>query len=890
MVGTVEFEDIVLDAETTSLLNDSAIDYTASPYRLKPDFKLHCIFIEEYSTGEIIGFHDGPKYIFDGRGYEEEIDGITYYLEEGYEPVDYTHKPLDKFPEYIKTKRIRKIIGHNIINFDLLVFKLWFGMDYEIGPDIWHGQKVDIHDTLVVSKTLNPDRYPNHKLETLAERAGGAKKFEFRKHIPEDQRFKHFAADMAYYNIFDTKSNRDVFEYLEHERTHDGWDWDDAIELEKAVAEIATRQEHRGFKFNEKLAESNVRELDALMEERRVRVEPLLPPRPATKKFMQEHTPPAQQQKITEITAPKRPLLSNGRPSKKMLEFVEDHGGELEDRVDGYYYTRGDLEWYVLPTPKEEDPPVLWEEYDISNHMWKFLAKHGGKASRDRTKVRLFGETYTLPMDRIPLKLEMQATIDDTTHIKNWLVGLGWSPSEYKEKDISVKSGPKKEKRTEEELVEAVDRYVEETLLSNFRDDRMAHLEVSERNFKRKLLTRAAKRSCKVLTNPSFTVGQEKELCRDLDRVAEEFPYVKDVVEYLTYKHRRNSILGGGLEWEEGEEEAEKGYIANIRSDGRIPTPVDTCGAATARMKHRVVANIPRVTSLYGDKMRALFGTDSNELQIGYDFDSLEARIESHYCWDYDDAENSYCKSLLLPKPNDTHSALARKVSAVLGREFGRTPAKSVRYGCAYGAQPPKVAKTIGCSLEEGTIVFDTFWELASPLKLMTDDVVSYWKHVANKKYIVGIDGRKVPTRAEHAIRNTLFQSGGVICAKRAAVFHDRLMKKEGLQVDFFKDDWKNIEFCQQMIMYHDEAQLEESLSRFKFKLFETKEAANDYRDNAERVWGEPAKGKNGQWVLAWSRASELIQEAVTMTSEYYKLNVPLTAGYIVGNNWRDCH
>lgn len=63
-------------------------------------------------------------------------------------------------------------------------------------------------------------------------------------------------------------------------------------------------------------------------------------------------------------------------------------------------------------------------------------------------------------------------------------------------------------------------------------------------------------------------------------------------MEYLTYKHRRNSILGGGLEWDE-EEEAEKGYMAYIREDGRIPTPADTCGAATSRMKHRVCANIP---------------------------------------------------------------------------------------------------------------------------------------------------------------------------------------------------------------------------------------------------------------------------------------------------------
>lgn len=380
---------------------------------------------------------------------------------------------------------------------------------------------------------------------------------------------------------------------------------------------------------------------------------------------------------------------------------------------------------------------------------------------------------------------------------------IKWSPTEYKDKDIMVKSGPKKQARNEEELKKAIDDYVEESLNCNFLQDRLDHIKANRKNFKMKLLQGTSRRkSFKVLTNPSFTVGQEKEIDPALERISEDFPYVKDIVEYLTYKHRRNSILGGGLEWEEGEE-AEKGYLASLREDGRIPTPADTCGAATSRFKHRSVTNIPRISSLYGENMRGLFGVVGDYLQIGYDFSSLEARIEGHYCWDYDDRNKEYCKSLLLEKPNDTHSKMAERVSSILGREFGRTPAKSVRYGCSYGAQPPKVAKTIGCPLKEGEIVFNAFWELAWPLAKLKKALTEYWKTVGGKKFIKGIDGRKVPTRAEHAIINTLFQSAGVICAKYTMIVHDRLLKKEGLLVDFFKDDWKGKDFCQQMIAYH---------------------------------------------------------------------------------------
>jgi len=32
---------------------------------------------------------------------------------------------------------------------------------------------------------------------------------------------------------------------------------------------------------------------------------------------------------------------------------------------------------------------------------------------------------------------------------------------------------------------------------------------------------------------------------------------------------------------------------------------------------------------------------------------------------------------------------------------------------------------------------------------------------------------------------------------------HDKMLEEEGLKVDFFRDDWKSKNFCQQMIAYH---------------------------------------------------------------------------------------
>ena len=81
---------VVFDIESSGFLDHTSIDYTASPYKLLPSYKLHCIAAKDIDTGEIYTFA------------EEEC---------------YT-----KFPTW--SKRITKLIGHNIIQFDLLVLNL----------------------------------------------------------------------------------------------------------------------------------------------------------------------------------------------------------------------------------------------------------------------------------------------------------------------------------------------------------------------------------------------------------------------------------------------------------------------------------------------------------------------------------------------------------------------------------------------------------------------------------------------------------------------------------------------------------------------------------------------------------------------------------------------
>lgn len=745
--------DITFDFEANGLLDDTTVDYTSIPFKLKDTFVMHVIAVEEWETGEIICFHDGPKFDFSsGEPIDYTLAGKQHTFSD-YEPLDYTHRPLHDFKPYIleglKAGKIRRVWGHNIVNYDLLAADLYFDMPFDTDTNRWCGERVTrFEDTYIRSKVQNADRYGGHSLENVAKQAGSFQKYDFRPWLKGVEKFQEFAVDMVYYNILDVKSNTSVAKYLLQEAGD--WNWLPALHLETVVAEIVTRQSHRGFWFDKEKAESNIAFLDAALAERQDLINPLLPPKPATKAFQKDFTPPKIQFK------------KDGSISSHMQKFAEKIGATVVDSFDADRSPCKALEWR--------------------------------------------GATYPLPLPLEPLVSTIPATVDDSTHVKGWLVSeFSWEPTEWKERDLSMDTKRKKLDRVKVE--EAIDRYVEQTLSSPFKKHRLEYLECTEGQLRSKLMAIKEGKPIRVRTNPSLTVGQEKEVDPALADISDNFPHAKILIEYYTFKHRRNSILGGGLEFDEEDwagkgQEAEKGYLAAVRADGRIPTPADTCGAASGRMKHKLVANIPRSTSLFGAEMRSLFGVDDLVYQLGYDFASLEAGIEAHYCFKYDEESKPYCNSLLQEKPNDVHTMTANKISEAIGKAFPRSSAKAVKYGCTYGAQAAKVAKTIGADLATGEMVFDAFWEAAKPLQRLKDDLTRSWEKTG-KKFVVGLDGRKIPTRAAHSILNSLFQSGGVIAAKRVMVESYRRFKAKGLIVDFFREDWTKRDYVQQLIAYH---------------------------------------------------------------------------------------
>jgi len=208
----------------------------------------------------------------------------------------------------------------------------------------------------------------------------------------------------------------------------------------------------------------------------------------------------------------------------------------------------------------------------LTTHMENFMKRNG------LTEVPACG---------VPLHYQEPASLVDHGHIKQWLLSIGWEPESWKEKDLSIDA--RKRPLPEDKYEATVDRYIAATLGSPYEAHRLEYLGVSAKGLKAHLMKRKLGKPMRVLGMPTFTVGVDKEVCKGLLALGDKFPFAKEIALYYTYKHRRSVILGGGADVDDDEEDFEKGLLANVREDGRISTPADTCGANTGRMKHRLV-------------------------------------------------------------------------------------------------------------------------------------------------------------------------------------------------------------------------------------------------------------------------------------------------------------
>ena len=725
---------------------------------------------------------------------------------------------------------VSEVIAHNGIKFDFIAMQLFGVLDYEVGylnrPDKLFGKDVKITDTLIRSRLFNPDRFGGHSLKAWGERLSEFKD-DFReqsivagiidKNSPKGEEFKHYSETMVKYCEQDTLVTKLIHLELEKEfKSYAGWRKPE--KLENKLADLAVRRESYGFSFNKELAVECIQDLTEKMEALASNVNPKLPPKPMGKTAIKDFTPPVNQFKKD------RSLSSN------IIKFANKHGATIEGGLFSYN-----------------------------------------------------GRLLELPLTE-PIETHEKATIADLDHVKMHLIDLGWNPTEFKVRDLT--KDHKKQSISYEKRVKALDTWLNQTFdEGKYQKHRLKELEMGKDKevIRRKLLPKLSEdKPVRVPTSPCVRVGIEKELCPNLTKLGDKVDFAKDFTLYLTYKHRKSSIAGGDLEDMDFDDETpNSGFLSMYREvDGRIPTPSIEIGASTNRYRHIGVCNVARASSIYGKEMRSLFGCGKGMYQLGFDFSSLEARIQGHYILPFDGDE--LAEQLLASKPNDIHTINGKKLG------IPRDQAKSVSYMLMYGGSASRAKTMLGITMQEAKVLVDNYWEAVKPLSDLRDAVTRKWKE-RGSKYVVGLDGRKIMTRSQHSLLNALFQSGGVIDAKYTTVFLYQILEDQGLKCNPFTE--KTIDMCG-MIEYHDECQLAVNPKLIKLNTFDTEEDYKEFLSN----WGGDQLGsettlRNGKICIAMPNVvSKAITEAIKLAEIETRLKVPLGMEYVVANNWYNCH
>jgi hypothetical protein len=690
-------------------------------------------------------------------------------------------------------------------------------------------------DTLIISRLLNPDRFGGHSLREWGVRTG-YDKIDFRqlcinkgyiaKDAPKGAEFKQYCPEMLTYCLSDTTVTKNTFFAL-LEEMGDYKGWQQAIKVENKLADLAIRRESLGFWFDKDLAIKCVEDLTQKMGELQNKVNPILPPKPMTKGDLDKFTPPATQ------------FLKNGKPSTHIVKFAERVGAKI-----------------------------------LENDEQKYFIEFGDKK-------------YELPFN-LPLKTHVEADISNLDHVKMTLTDIyNWVPTEWAIRDFTKDS--KKQSLPYEKRVTAFERWLKETeagkyknlrLEIAFKDNKVKDIE----DLRYKILDRLnGEFPVRLPTSPKIRTGVEKELCPNLTKLGEQVEFAKDFALYLTYKHRKSCIAGGEIEDMDFEtEEPLSGYLSMYREeDGRVPTPAIEIGASTNRYRHIGIANVARASSVYGKEMRSMFGCGDGFVQLGFDFSSLEARVQGNYVKKYPFGDE-LAESLVAEKPDDIHSVNSRKLG------IDRGTVKSVTYAILYGCSPKKLEDMLGYDSKKAKQFYDDYWDAVPALRDLKKNVESFWEN-NGKNWIPGIDGRKLNTRSKHSLINLLFQSCGVIAAKYVTVILMRDMERKG----YCTNPFEGVPDVCSMIEYHDENQLLTSPKFYKFKVFELEEEAKEFVKNWDSAKGQlSAVGHSdkGYYVALPNDVSEGIQKAITETEGLLKLNVNLGFEWITGKNWYQCH
>jgi DNA polymerase I-like protein with 3'-5' exonuclease and polymerase domains len=325
-----------------------------------------------------------------------------------------------------------------------------------------------------------------------------------------------------------------------------------------------------------------------------------------------------------------------------------------------------------------------------------------------------------------------------------------------------------------------------------------------------------------------------------------DYPEAKRLGELFLVQKRCDQLA-------EGKDQGSQAWL-KVEKNGWIFHRINPNGAITSRASHSHIniTQVPKVGSRWGKECRELFYVPDGWELGGFDASSLELCCLGHYMSPFDGGE--YARAVVNGKEaegTDVHSITSKalgyepqKVYAIGGKDQkGRNCAKTFMYALIYGAGNEKLGKTVGKNRDAGA---GSKRKLLKNIPALGKLVTAVAEKVKKLKRLIGLDGRRLFVRSDHAALNTLLQSCGAIICKKWIVETARILEEEhGL-----KHGWDG-DFAV-LIWAHDEQQIARNLTGRCTRELLAEAAAramqitHDYFDfRCDLNIGKPAFGKN---------------------------------------------
>lgn len=239
------------------------------------------------------------------------------------------------------------------------------------------------------------------------------------------------------------------------------------------------------------------------------------------------------------------------------------------------------------------------------------------------------------------------------------------------------------------------------------------------------------------------------------------------LVRRVQCRHRRSQI---------------EGWFKVIRPDGRLSQGISGI-CTTARLKHKVIVNVPGDDAFFGKWMRKCFICKPGYKIVGVDSAGCQNRMLAAR------VGNPFFTETLINGDKEKGTSIHQvnqKALAAMGVNVSYKQSKNLNYAFMFGARDPKLGAIIGKGKEVGATVRAALLGVAPGFEDLVTSLTEEWRSNAKSRrnkwdrleyydgWVVGLDGRPIFIETEHQILVYVLQSDEAIMMQTALV----LLKK----------------------------------------------------------------------------------------------------------------